>query len=120
MLKVATLNRSLRSLSSTAINSRVYDFSGDQIWWSIRKPGLDTSKQSGGRRTVLRPRIDFWEKTKYGHGGKAKIYAGLKHDHQTFEKGEVSEDTPTDRKYAVEAFEVNLYVRHNTYYFSND
>jgi len=53
----------------------------------------------------LRPRIDFWEKTKYGHGGKAKIYAGLKHDHQTFEKGEVSEDTPTDRKYAVEAFE---------------
>ena len=106
MLKILHRTRPVRSLYTSPTVQRVYDFSGDQIWWSIRKPGLDTTKQTGGRRTILRARIDFWEETKYGHGGAAKIWAGLKDDHGTFEKGQITENKPGDRKYAVRAFEV--------------
>ena len=31
------------------------------------------------KASYLRERIDFWEDTIYGHGGDAKIWAGLKY-----------------------------------------
>lgn len=106
MLKILYRAQSVRPLHCSAADQRVYSFSGDQIWWSIRKPGLDRTKQTGGRRTVLKPRIDFWEQTKYGHGGVAKLWAGLKEDHDSFEKGQLDETEPIERKYAIRAYDV--------------
>ena len=80
MFRAVTQYTAIRSISYTIPQCKVYDFTGDQIWWSIRKPGLDTSKQAGGRRTILIPREDFWEGTVYGHGGEAKLFQGLKND----------------------------------------
>ena len=105
MLKLCASGPLVRALHSTRLCARVYNFSGDQLWWSIRKPGLDTTKQSGGRRTILVPRIDFWEQTKYGHGGAAKLWAGLKDNHDEFKKGRADETAPSDRTYAVDAFD---------------
>ena len=80
MFRAVSQYTAIRSISYTIPQCKVYDFTGDQIWWSIRKPGLDTSKQAGGRRTILIPREDFWEGTVYGHGGEAKLFQGLKND----------------------------------------
>lgn len=84
MFRAVTQYTAIRSISYTIPQCKVYDFTGDQIWWSIRKPGLDTSKQAGGRRTILIPREDFWEGTVYGHGGEAKLFQGLKNDQVCF------------------------------------
>ena len=50
-----------------------------------------------GGVSILRERHDFWEDTIYGHGGDAKIWAGLGHDHGKFRDGEVNELGPAAR-----------------------
>ena len=124
MFRAVTQYTAIRSISYTIPQCKVYDFTGDQIWWSIRKPGLDTSKQAGGRRTILIPREDFWEGTVYGHGGEAKLFQGLKNDQVcqlfkkklyefvekpfwtlifqgAFENAEGTVEKPADRQYAL-------------------
>jgi hypothetical protein len=106
MLKIGHRILTQRALSITACSEKVYHFSGDQVWWGIRKPGLDVSKNAGGRRTILRPRVDFWEDTMYGHGGDAKLWAGLKEDHDLFEKEALSEAAPVERTMPKRVLEV--------------
>jgi len=90
-----------RRLSATASVQRVTNFSGDQLWWAIRKPGLDQNKNAGGRRTILVQRVDFWEESKYGHGGAAKLWPGISGDHDSFKDGLTEEGTPIERELPV-------------------
>ena len=54
-----------------------------------------------GRRTILVQRVDFWEESKYGHGGSAKLWPGLSGDHDSFKDGLADEGNPIDRELPV-------------------
>ena len=77
--------------------SNKINYTGDQLWYSVRGGALNAKAGGFGGDSVLRERIDFWEDTIYGHGGDAKIWAGLNHDHGKFKDGELSELAPIDR-----------------------
>lgn len=54
-----------------------------------------------GRRTILVQRVDFWEESKYGHGGAAKLWPGISGDHDSFKDGLTEEGTPIERELPV-------------------
>ena len=96
MLK-STLGHVKRHLYQTPLRNRLVTFTGDDLWYSVRGGALNSSQGGFGGDSILRERIDFWENTSYGHGGAAKIWAGLNHDHGKFEEGKSSELGPVDR-----------------------
>ena len=96
MLK-STLGHVKRHLYQTPLRNRLVMFTGDDLWYSVRGGALNSSAGGFGGDSILRERIDFWENTSYGHGGAAKIWAGLNHDHGKFEEGKSSELGPVDR-----------------------
>ena len=55
------------------------NFTGNDLWWSVRAGGLNQELKGIASESFLRQRTDFWEDTIYGHGGDAKIFAGLKY-----------------------------------------
>lgn len=57
--------------------------------------------QIKGRRTILVQRVDFWEESKYGHGGAAKLWPGISGDHDSFKDGVAEEGTPVQRELPV-------------------
>ena len=96
MLK-STLGNVKRHLYQTPLRSRLVTFTGDDLWYSVRGGALNSKGGGFGGDSILRERIDFWENTSYGHGGAAKIWAGLNHDHGKFEEGKLTELGPVDR-----------------------
>ena len=72
-------------------------YSGSDLWYSVRGGALNADAGGFGGDSLLRERVDFWEDTIYGHGGDAKIYAGLRHDHDKFKEGLVTSEAPVDR-----------------------
>lgn len=83
--------------SKPSKNSNKIIYTGDQLWYSVRGGALNASAGGFGGDSILRERIDFWEDTIYGHGGDAKIWAGLTHDHDKFKDDEVGELGPVQR-----------------------
>jgi len=96
MLK-STFGHVKRHLYTTSSRTRLVTFTGDDLWYSVRGGALNSGKGGFGGDSILRERIDFWENTSYGHGGAAKIWAGLNHDHGKFEEGKTTELGPVDR-----------------------
>ena len=87
----------LMSLSKPLVHSNKIVYTGDQLWYSVRGGALNATAGGFGGDSILRERLDFWEDTIYGHGGDAKIWAGLTHDHGKFKDGELNELGPVDR-----------------------